>query len=161
MKKSYKLFCEAELYLACAMLLSIFLLVFTSALTRTFGRPINWAHDLSLIIFAWMTFIGGGYLFRCSTMVSIDLFKKNLPKPAQKYLYLAFHLLILGFLFFLIANGFKLVRLTQQRMITTLAVPYTYVTLSVPYGSLLMVTTCVINMVTRMRTPAAAWEEEA
>lgn len=44
-KKAYEKFCWLEQQIAMALLAAITLLVFISALTRTFGYPINWAQD--------------------------------------------------------------------------------------------------------------------
>ena len=158
MKKMYEIFCKIELYAACVMLVTIFILVFSSALSRTMSRPINWAQDLSLVLFAWMTFIGGDYLLRCTKMISIDILFRRLPKICQKGLYLLFNIMIFAFLLFLVKYGFELFGATQQRMITTIGIPYAWVTLSVPCGSLLMMTSVIINTVAYMRKPASSWE---
>ncbi len=158
-EKIYDNFCKVELYIACALLVSIFILVFTSALARTLGHPINWAQDLSLVFFAWMTFIGGDYLLRCTKMISIDMLIRKLPKPVQKTMHLIFNVLIMALLVFFIIYGFRLFALTQQRMITTIGIPYAFVTLSVPVGSLLMSTSVIINTIKYLRTPTSEWEE--
>ena len=49
---------RVEEVLAGAMLIAISALVFLSAIARTIGMPINWAQDISLLFFAWLTFIG-------------------------------------------------------------------------------------------------------
>lgn len=159
MKKAYETFCKVELWVACFLLLAIFVLVFSSALARTAGRPINWAQDMSLVFFAWMTFIGGDYLLRCTKMINIDMLIRKLPKPVQKTMHLIFNLAILGLLIFFVKYGFDLFAATQQRMITTIGIPYAWVTLSVPCGSLLMISSVIINTVRDIRTPVAEWEE--
>ena len=44
-KKIYARFCWLEQQIAMVLLAAITVLVFVSALTRTFGYPINWAQD--------------------------------------------------------------------------------------------------------------------
>ena len=58
MKKISNAVLRIEEVLAGAMLILISVLVFFSAIARTVGMPINWAQDISLLAFAWLTFIG-------------------------------------------------------------------------------------------------------
>ena len=72
------------------LLAGITVLVFVSAMMRTIGFPLNWAQDAALIMFAWLSFIGGdivpqGYPFfagriRLSQEVRI---KKSYGKRVQ------------------------------------------------------------------------------
>ena len=58
MKKISEKILKIEEILAGGMLILISVLVFLSAVARTIGMPVNWAQDVSLLAFAWLTFIG-------------------------------------------------------------------------------------------------------
>ena len=58
MKKFYEKVCKLEELIALILVAGIAVLVFVSALMRTFGHPLNWAQDVALIAFAWLIFLG-------------------------------------------------------------------------------------------------------
>ena len=68
MKKIYQKFCRFEEQLALLLLAGLTLLVFISALMRTFKHPLNWAQDVALVAFAWLIFIGGDVAVRGCTV---------------------------------------------------------------------------------------------
>ena len=55
---------KIEAVIASVLLCLISVLVFVSAVARTFGRPINWTQDFALLAFAWLTFLGSDVLAR-------------------------------------------------------------------------------------------------
>lgn len=57
MKKISEKILKIEEILAGGMLILISVLVFLSAVARTIGMPVNWAQDVSLLAFAWLTFM--------------------------------------------------------------------------------------------------------
>ncbi len=151
---------KIEITLGSLMLFIMFVLVFVSAITRTFGHPLNWAQDTCLVIFAWLAFIGGDYLMRSRQMVNVDLLRRKLPPAAQKVLSVVFDILIILFLCFLIKYGFQLIGKTKQRIITTIGISYTWVTSSVPFGSILMITTAVTDLIMDIRKPLSEYKEK-
>lgn len=159
MKKFYEWFCKFEQWLAIVLLASITILVFSAALLRTFGRPINWAQDAALIAFAWMVFIGGDIAVRTTGLIGIDLIVKKFPKQVQKGIDIAFKCIILVFLAVLVVYGYQYVLSGYKRMITTLNVTYATVTAAVPVGALLMIISTATKLIESIKKPVDKWGE--
>ncbi len=80
---------------------------FFSALARTVGIPINWAQDIALLAFAWLTFIGADIVAKTGNLIRIDMLEKWLPKTIRKGLALIFDVAMILFLLILIVYGFS------------------------------------------------------
>ena len=161
MKKAYAKFCQLEQWLAMVLLAGITVLVFAAALMRTIGYPLNWAQDAALIMFAWLSFIGGDIALHSTGLIGIDLIVRHFPKAVQKGIDIAFKIVMLAFLAVLVVNGYSYVMTGYKRLITTLNVSYAFVTASVPVGSLLMIISVSQNLWRSIRTPVEKWGEKA
>ncbi|MCC8189652.1 MAG: TRAP transporter small permease [Planctomycetes bacterium] len=152
-KRAYAAFCRFELWLAAVILLAISTLVFVSAIARTVGKPLNWATDISLLLFAWMVFLGGDIVIRETNLISVDLVQKMLPPAIRKGLQLFFYLLIAVFLVVLVFYSVPLIRDNWKRLFQATNISYGWCTLSVTAGSFLMLVSTIIRMV-RLFRPA-------
>ena len=161
MKKAYAKFCQLEQWLAMVLLAGITVLVFAAALMRTIGYPLNWAQDAALIMFAWLSFIGGDIALHSTGLIGIDLIVRHFPKAVQKGIDIVFKVVMLAFLAVLVVNGYNYVMTGYKRLITTLNVSYAFVTASVPVGSLLMIISVSQNLWRSIRTPVETWGEKA
>ena len=161
MKKAYAKFCQFEQWLAMVLLAGITVLVFAAALMRTIGYPLNWAQDAALIMFAWLSFIGGDIALHSTGLIGIDLIVRHFPKAVQKGIDIVFKVVMLAFLAVLVVNGYNYVMTGYKRLITTLNVSYAFVTASVPVGSLLMIISVSQNLWRSIRTPVEKWGEKA
>ena len=138
MKKISDSILKVEEVLAGMMLCMIAVLVFWSAVARTVGMPVNWAQDVSLLAFAWLTFIGSDIIIKGGGLIRIDILVNKFPKVLQKLLTIVFDIMMLLFLLILIVYGFLLVSQSWNRTFNTLKLSYAWCTLAVPVGSLLM-----------------------
>lgn len=138
LKKLGDIILKIEKTFSSILLFIIFLLVFTSAIARTIRIPINWAQDLALLAFAWITFIGADIVARTNNLINIDMVIKLFPKTFQKIILVIFDILMLVFLLVLIVYGFILVNQSFNRVFNTLKLSYAWCTLSVPVGSILL-----------------------
>ena len=154
MKKIYKKACKLEELIALLLVAGIAILVFVSAMMRTFGHPLNWAQDVALIAFAWLIFLGSDVAMRGSGLIGVDLFVKKLPAGVQKGLDIVFKLIIAMFLCVLIYYGYGMTTSGWARQITSLHVSYGWVTMAVPVGSFFMLISTILNIVERIKTPA-------
>ena len=161
MKKAYEKFCQLEQWIAMILLAGITVLVFVSAMMRTLGFPLNWAQDAALIMFAWMSFIGGDIALHSTGLIGVDLFVVHFPKRVQKTIDIVFKVIMLAFLAVLVVYGFQYVMTGYKRLITTLNVSYAYVTASVPVGALLMIISVGTNLYKSIKTPVEKWGEKA
>lgn len=150
-KKLYSMFCKVELWACALMLASIASLVFFSAILRTFGRPINWAEDISLLLFAWLVFIGGDVVIRENKLISVDMFLNKLPSAWRTALNVLFYIAMLAFLYFMVRYGFQLLMTNRRRMFMSTNLSYSWCTLSVPVGSILMAVSILIRLVKTIR----------
>ena len=139
------------------MLCMIAVLVFWSAVARTIGMPVNWAQDVSLLAFGWLTFIGSDIIIKSSGLIRIDMLSNRFPKAVQKTLMLVFDVFMLLFLLILIVYGFLLVSQSWNRTFNTLKMSYAWCTLAVPVGSLLMFFSMIGKMLGDIRKPMKEW----
>lgn len=147
LKKLYECIGRAELFIAKSSLAILTALVFLAAIARTLRNPIGWGVDTATFLFAWCVFLSGDIALRNNKLVSIDLVVSKFPKKLQFYIKLLNHLIIITFLVALIGFGFWLSYTTRFR--TFQGIPgfsYTWVTLSVPVGSVLMLTTMILKI---------------
>ena len=124
MKTLAALFYKLEALVTSALLCLISVLVFISAIARTIGRPINWAQDVALLAFAWLTFLGADYLAKSGKLINIDMVLKLFPKSVQKILGIVFDILALIFLATLAYKGQQLVGRSWNRVFNTLNLSY-------------------------------------
>ena len=157
MKKISAVILKTEELLAGAMLCMIAVLVFWSAVARTVGMPVNWAQDVSLLAFGWLTFIGSDIIIKSGGLIRIDMLSNQFPKSVQKTLMLVFDVFMLLFLLILIVYGFLLVSQSWNRTFNTLKMSYAWCTLAVPVGSLLMFFSMLGKMLGDIRKPMKEW----
>ena len=157
MKKISAVILKTEELLAGAMLCMIAVLVFWSAVARTIGMPVNWAQDVSLLAFGWLTFIGSDIIIKSGGLIRIDMLSNRFPKAGPKTLMLVFDVFMLLFLLILIVYGFLLVSQSWNRTFNTLKMSYAWCTLAVPVGSLLMFFSMIGKMLGDIRKPMKEW----
>ena len=154
MKKIYHAFCRFEEQLALVLLAGLTVLVFISALMRTFKHPLNWAQDVALVAFAWLIFFGSDIAVRGSGLIGIDMLVKHFPPKVQKALDILFKIMILIFLGILVYYGILMTKTGWKRQITALGISYGWVTMAVPTGAFFMMISTTIKLVERIKTPA-------
>lgn len=144
--KFYKWLGTAEMRIAkiCVMVLSA--LVLLSAIARTIGHPMSWTVDMATFLFAWSVFLGADAAMRKDMLVSIDLVVCRLPKKIQLYINIFNYVAIAIFLISMIVFGFYLSYSTYFRTFSGLPwLSYTWVTISVPVGCVLMLATALLK----------------
>jgi TRAP-type C4-dicarboxylate transport system permease small subunit len=118
-----------------------------AAIARSIGTPLVWAIDAATFLFAWCVFLGGDIAMRRDRLVCIDVLTCRLPKKYQHYLKIVNNSVIIVFLAGLIVYGVKLAYATRLRTFQGIPdVSYTWVTLSVPVGCLLMLITAILKV---------------
>ena len=126
-------------------------------MARTIGMPVNWAQDVSLLAFGWLTFIGSDIIIKSGGLIRIDMLSNRFPKAVQKTLMLVFDFFMLLFLLILIVYGFLLVSQSWNRTFNTLKMSYAWCTLAVPVGSLLMFFSMIGKVLGDIRKPMKEW----
>jgi len=158
MKKFYRQVCKIEESLTSLLLLLICMLVFLSAIARTIRHPLNWAVDISLLLFAWEVFLGGDVAIRNTELIGVDIFLKMFPIRIQKILKIIFSVMILAFLGVLVIYGIPLCLDSTKRLFQVLPISYAWCTLSVPTGAFLMIISVIIKLVALIKQSASSVE---
>ncbi len=144
--KFYNWIGRVEVSVAKYCLITMTFLVFTSAMSRKFGHPISWAVDVSTFLFAWAVFLGGDAALRNDRLVSIDVLVKRFPEKVQRIIALINNIIVIAFLSIMVLYGIKLSITTYYRSFSGLPwLSYTWVTISVPLGCLLMLVTILLK----------------
>jgi TRAP-type C4-dicarboxylate transport system permease small subunit len=138
----FNLLGQVELRFAQVCVVIMTLLVLTSAVARTAGNPVSWTVDLATFSFAWAVFVGADVALRRDKLVSIDLLVDRFSERARAWVQLGNSLIIVVFLIALVVLGFRLSYTTSERSFSGLPwLSYTWVTISVPVGAMLMLYT--------------------
>lgn len=144
MIKIYAYICKGETLVIKSFLVFIVVLVFVAASTRYLGYPINWSVDMAVCLFAWCTFLSADVAWRNNKLMRVDFLVGKLSPRNQKSIEIINLVIIAIFLCALIVFGLWLSYTTRFR--TFQGIPgfsYTWVTLSVPVGSVLMLITTI------------------
>ncbi|UCF94234.1 MAG: TRAP transporter small permease subunit [Desulfobacterales bacterium] len=153
MKKVYAHICKWESLVAKIMFVFLVGLVFIAACTRYIGYPINWSVDMAQCLFAWCTFLAADIAMRHDKLMKVDFLINRLPEKKKNFIELLNLFIILAFLAALIGFGTTLSYTTRFR--TFQGIPgfsYTWVTLSVPVGGILMGITTLLKIRDKLAT---------
>lgn len=152
MEKIIKTVEKVEVSISATFICISCLMIFASAIFRSFGHPINWAQDFSLLIFAWSVFLGADVAIRKDKLVRVELLTSRFPKKVQTILSLLAFLIIGAFLAYSIYYGIKLCQKTGKRTFPGISwLSYVWVTASYPTGSALMLITVVFKIKDRIK----------
>ncbi|PLV59064.1 TRAP transporter small permease [Thermotoga sp. KOL6] len=152
MKKFDEMLLKFEKHSAKVLLLVMIVLVFSSGIARFLKHPINWAVDFSTFLFGWACFFAVDVAWRENKMMSVDILVKRFSNRTQKIIRLANYIIILAFVVYLIIWGFYLSYKTRYR--TFVGMPnfsYTWVTLSIPVGGILLFRTTILKIIAEFR----------
>jgi len=152
MKKLYEYICKGETFVIKVFLVFMVGLVFIAASTRYLGYPINWSVDMAVCLFAWCTFLGGDVAMRNNKLMNVDFLISKLSGKNKNFIEILSLFIILIFLAALIGFGAKLSYTTRFRAFQGIPwFSYTWVTLSVPVGSVLMMITTILKIREKLR----------
>jgi len=154
----YQRFTQAEEVLTNLFLVAITGLVFLSAVARTIHHPLNWAVDISLLLFAWEVFLGGDIAIRNTKLIGVEIIADKLPNWMQKMLSISFFCMIIGFCLFLTFFGIKLSAENTKRLFQVLPISYSWCTLCVPVGCFFMAVSSCLKIHEIIKMPLTAWD---
>lgn len=147
LKKIYGAICRAEVAIAGATFAISCVIIFASAVARTLKQPFNWAQDLSLFLFAWSVFLSADAALRNDKLMRIELLTDRLKPRARQLLEMVNYLIILAFLVALAYYGVKLSIFSWRRSFQGIpGVSYSWVTLSLPFGAVLLSVTVILKL---------------
>jgi TRAP-type C4-dicarboxylate transport system permease small subunit len=147
MKRIYEYICKGETVVAAVCFSVSCVIIFISAVLRSFSKPINWGQDMSLFLFAWSVFLSADVALRADKLIKVDMLVNHFPARLQKLISIAIYIIILAFLVAMLIYGSILSYRTRIRVFQGIpGFSYTWVTLSVPIGSLGMIITVLIKL---------------
>lgn len=132
---------KIEEVVAETLMAFIILLVFLAAMARWLGYPIVWSVDIAQLLFGWVVFLGADMALRNNNHIGIDMLTTRLPPKIQKGIALISYILIAVFLAMIAVFGFYLSVINYERTFNTFELSYSYATVSVPVGCVLMLIT--------------------
>jgi TRAP-type C4-dicarboxylate transport system permease small subunit len=156
-KRFHSTLCAWEARLAAGLLVAMVVLIFAGGVARLLGYPLNWAIDLATAFFAWACFLSADVAWRRNGLMSVDLLVQRLPPRAQRACRLLNLALIGAFLVYVAVAGTWLSVVSRTRSFQGMAdVSYSWVTMSMPVGALLLLVTAALKMRAEWRgeTPA-------
>jgi TRAP-type C4-dicarboxylate transport system permease small subunit len=154
MKRFYEAVCAAEARVAAVFLVAMVLLIFGGGVARLLGHPLNWSTDAATCLFAWACFLCADIAWRRNSLMSIELVTSRLPAGAQRACRLFNYAVIGAFLLYVIGMGFVLSWTSRARSFQGIPeVSYSWVTLSMPVGGLLLLVTTLLKVRAELRGP--------
>lgn len=152
MRRAYDLLCRGEVLVAGSFLVAMVLLILLGGLARLAGAPLNWTTDLATCLFAWACFLSADIAWRNSSLMAVEVLTERLPERAQAALRYVNHALIAAFLVYLAGFGLYLSWVSRVRSFQGIpGVSYSWVTLSLPVGALLLLVTTVLKVRAELR----------
>ena len=144
---TYQRFCRAEGVLAAWLLVMMVALIFTGAVSRVFGYPLNWSTDAATCLFAWACFLCADIAWRRNGMMSIELVTSRLAPAPRRWLRYVNLAIITLFLVHVIWLGLWLSWTSRVRSFQGIPeISYSWVTMSMPVGAVLLLVTTLLKM---------------
>lgn len=142
---------QLELAICFALLAGITGLVFTAAVMRFFGHPLIWSVDMAQLLFIWLCIFGANKAMREKAHLGMEVLVTRLGYQRRFWLEVACTLVILAFLAILTVEGWNLTWLNRERTFGDSTLSYSWVTVAVPAGCVLLGITLVYNMILAFR----------
>ena len=162
MSKLYQRVCAAEAWIAAALLLAMVGLIFLGGVMRSLGAPINWSNDAATCLFAWACFLCADIAWRKNALMSIDLVTSRLPRKLERFCTFCNYAIIIAFLFYVLFGGLWLAWISRARTFQGIPeVSYSWVTLSMPVGAVLLLITAFLKLREEIAGGAAATADGA
>ncbi|MGN8646320.1 TRAP transporter small permease [Gracilibacillus sp. HCP3S3_G5_1] len=140
-----------ETYFTNIILLLLVGLVFMEVILRAFGSPTTWSVGVAQLFFIWVTFLGANQALRKKAHVGIDALTQLVNKKVRVAIEILMSTLIVLFLIYLLYFGTEMVTSNTGRIISGTSIRYSFITLSIPVGSLLMLVTASGQMLAKVK----------
>lgn len=127
-----------DVLISSITMFSIVCISIWGVITRYFlGNPAGWVGELSLALFVWLTFFGTSILARRGEIVNIEFLLGKFPGWLSFFIKkIILTALLVGCLVVLIYLGYQLTMFSFDRYTSILRIPYSYIYMGIPLGSL-------------------------
>jgi TRAP-type C4-dicarboxylate transport system permease small subunit len=143
----YQRVCAVEAFVTAALLVAMVVLIFLAGVLRMLGHPINWSIDVATCCFAWACFLTADIAWRNNSLMAIEVVTNRLPEGLQTAFRRLNYALITVFLLYLVVMGVYLSWISRIRSFQGIpGVSYSWVTMSLPVGALLLLVTTILKV---------------
>jgi TRAP-type C4-dicarboxylate transport system permease small subunit len=126
--------------------LSLIVVVVLTILTTTgviyryiLKSPLVWLYETSVVLFAWMVFIGASIAFKRREHIKLDFLVNAVPKDVSRILKIIIELITIVFLVIVIKEGFQIAKDTWAQTYNTINLSIAWFYLSFPVSAIFMV----------------------
>lgn len=127
-----------EVYIPVAIMAGLFIVFMIGILSRYLFTHIRWAHELSLVLYLWLTLFGSLYALREDTHVSFSVFyDTRSPRTQAVFRLIGSTLIVVGFVLAIIPT-YNYIVFMRVRFTYILKIPFTVVLM--PFMLFLVVT---------------------
>jgi TRAP-type C4-dicarboxylate transport system permease small subunit len=156
MQALYRRFCEFQAWWAASFLLAMVALIFLGGVARMLGHPLNWTGDVATALFAWACFLCADIAWRRNSLMAIEFLTSRLPERAQRVVRFINYAIIGVFLLYVIGWGVHLSWVSRGRSFQGMTdVSYSWVTMSMPVGALMLLITTALKVRDELRGQVA------
>ncbi len=121
------------------------------------GASLSWPEEITVMLMAWVTFLGGSMGVWRSSHINVDLIIKQLPRKGYQLMMLFIHVLILFFCLYLLEESYRFALNSAQFRSDGLRIPLMYPRLCVPFGITVM---CIHSTTLVLQDCLALFEKE-
>lgn len=123
-------------WLAAVTMAALIGLMFVSIFMRYVAKiPLMWSEEVIALIFIWTIMIGGISSQKTRRHLSVDLLVVKFPFRIRAFVDILVKLIFAGVLLVMVFYGWSLSMEAKDKITNMLSIPYTYIDLAVPIGS--------------------------
>ena len=100
--------------------------------------PMAWTEELAMLLFQWVVFLGAAVGVKRMSHFGIDLLVEKLSEKTRHRIELIVPFAVGAIAVTLIVEGFKLLKLTQYQLYTTMDISHAWATAAMPISGILM-----------------------
>ncbi|WHH57331.1 TRAP transporter small permease [Petroclostridium sp. X23] len=101
--------------------------------------PLVWLYETSVVIFAWMIFLGASIAFKQREHIKLEFLVSSVPENVARMLKIIIEIITIAFLVFVIKEGFEIVKNTWNQTYNTINLSTAWFYLSFPVSAVFMV----------------------
>ncbi|MBV6272100.1 TRAP transporter small permease [Alcaligenaceae bacterium CGII-47] len=110
---------------------------------------LTWSEEVARYSMVWLSFLGGGLVFRHGGHIAIDMFIRKIPEGFWRHIVFGIsQLIILAFLAVLLWKGLDMVERGRQMTTPALQIPMMLPYAAIPVGAALMIYHLVVVTIT-------------
>ncbi len=147
MARLYEQLCRIEALVAGVFLILMVVLIFVGGIAPMISNPHNRTNHVATCLFAWACFLCADITWRRNGLMAVELISGRLAPAGQRALAWCNYLIISGFLVYVTGAGLWLAWVSRARSFQGIPdVSYSWITLSMPVGAILLLITTVLKM---------------